>query len=107
MAKRRKHDWFVWPKNDHTNEVIARMLQDGDNRFEDNLLSNTICEDGKRRNLWRITEQDAWILWRSRIDLKFEIFNQLGINGKIRNVTFLFKKDRRSPKKRKKVNARF
>lgn len=105
---KKHHDWFIWPKNSHTNEVVAKMAQNGDNRFEEGTLTNVLCEDHKRRNLWRIEEQDAWILWRSRVDLKFEVFNRLGPDGKIRNVTFLFKKDRRSPKKkRKKSYARF
>ncbi len=99
MAKKR-HEWFIWPKNGHANEVIARMAQNGDNRFEEGTLTDAMCEDGKKRNLWRTSEDNAWFLWRSRIDLKFEIFNRLG-NGKIRNVTFLFRRDRRSPKKSK------
>jgi hypothetical protein len=97
-----KHEWFVCPKDSHTNEVIARFACQGTFGFDDNTLENVLCEDGKKRNLWRTTEQDAWFLWRSRTDLKFEVFNRLG-NGKIRDVTSpLFRKDRRSPKKKAK-----
>jgi hypothetical protein len=99
---RQKHQWFVWPKDSHTNEAFARFMDSGDFGFQnDILLKGALCSDKQRRNLWETTEQDAWFLWRSRIDLKFEIFNRLGENGQIRNVTFLFKKDRRSPKKTK------
>jgi len=94
------HEWLIWAKDSLTNDAIARMIQERDTRFEENLLEDTLCEDGKKRTLWRVTEQNAWFLWRSRVDLKFEIFNRLGPNGKIRNVTFLFRKDRRSPKKK-------
>ena len=106
MAERH-HDWFIFPKDAHTNEVIARFACEGTFGFESETLKDALCEDGKRRNLWRTTEQDAWFLWRSRTDLKFEIFNKLG-GGKIRNVTKpLFRKERRSPKKRRKSYAKF
>lgn len=101
MAKKH-HEWFIWAKNSHTNEVVAKMLNDIDNRFEENLLSDTLCEDGKTRHLWRVTEQNARILWLSRTDgdLKFEVFNRLG-TGKIRNVTFLFRKEKKPASKEK------
>lgn len=102
MAEQKKHEWFVWPKDSHTNGAFAMFIESGDYGFEADTLRDALCGDNKKRNLWRTSEQDAWFLWRSRIDLKFEIFNRLGPNGKIRNVTFLFKKDRRSPKKRRK-----
>ena len=99
MAKRH-HIWFVFPKDSHTNEVVARFACQGTFGFESEALQDALCEDGLRRNLWITTEQDAWYLWRSRIDLKFEVFNRRG-NGKIRNVTKpLFRKERRSPKKK-------
>lgn len=100
MSKKH-HEWFVWPKNSHTNEVFARFLESGSYGFESNTLQDAPCEDGKKRNLWRCAYDCALFLWRSRIDLKFEIYNRLGARGVIRNVTFLFKKERRSPKKRR------
>lgn len=104
MAKKH-HEWFIWAKNSHTNEVVAKMLQERDSRFEENFIEDALCEDGKRRNLWRMTEDNAWFLWRSRLDLKFQIFNRLGA-GKIRDVTFLFRRDRRSPRKKGTKNAK-
>jgi len=98
---RQHHEWFVWPKNSHSNEVFARFLESGEYGFEADILRDALCEDKKRRNLWRCTYDGTLFLWRSRIDLKFEIFNRLGANGQIRNVTFLFKGDRRSPGKKK------
>lgn len=101
MPKKRKHNWFIYPKDAHTNEVVARLTDGGTSGFESEALT-AICEDGKSRNLWRISETQAWILWRSRKDLKFDVFNQVGA-GKIRNVTKpLFRKERRSPKKAQK-----
>jgi hypothetical protein len=97
---RQKHEWFVYAPQD--NEAVAKYLQDGDNRFEEFTLSNALCADKKRRDLWRCTETQAYFLWRSP-QLKIKIFNRLGANGQIRNVTFLFKRDRRSPKRKKRA----
>lgn len=100
MAKVRKHVWFIHPKNSHTNEVIARFACEGTFGFESDVLKDALCQDGKERNLWRVSEDNIWFLWRSRTDLKFEIFNRLGC-GQIRNVTFLFRRERRKPKTQK------
>jgi hypothetical protein len=102
MAKKRHHEWFIFAPYD--NEAIAKYLQDGDNRFEENTLKGALCADGKKRDLWRCTETQAYFLWRNP-QLRIKIFNRLGPNGKIKDVTFLFKKDRRSPKKRKPARA--
>jgi len=102
-VKKKHHDWFVWPKDSQTNEAVARFLQESDNRFEEMALFDVLCADGKRRNLWRCTETQAYFMWRSS-HLKIAIFNRIG-NSKPRDVTFLFKKDRRSPKKRKKTRV--
>ena len=99
MVTQRKHNWYLFPKDSQTNEAIARMLQDGSEMVEESQINDALCEDGQKRNLWRATEAKIWFLWRSRSDLKFEVFNQLGFDGKIRNVTFLFRRDRRSVKK--------
>jgi hypothetical protein len=103
MAKQR-HTWFVCPKNAHTNEVVARMHQGGDNRFEEDILVGVECADGIKRNLWRIASfDDAYFLWRSRNELKFNVFAQRG-NSKPRDVTEpLFRKERRSPKRKHRV----
>lgn len=98
---KKQHTWYIEPKNAHTNEVIARMHQSGDNRFEEDTLTDVLCSDDAHHNLWRIASFDqALFLWKSRYDLKFEIFAQQG-KGQIRNVTnVLFRKERRSPKRR-------
>jgi hypothetical protein len=90
------HEWLVWPKDSRTNEAIARMAENGDNRFEEGTLTDALCEDGKRRNFWIMSELNARFLYNSD-GLKLEIFNRLG-GGKIRKVTFLFR-----PKRKKKA----
>ena len=103
MAKQH-HEWFVYPKNSDANESVAKYLQSGEN-FEDITLLDALCVDEKKRDLWRCTETQAYFLWRSP-GLKIKIFNRLGPNGKIRDVTFLFRKDRRGAKKRSKKNVK-
>lgn len=95
-----RHTWFICPGDAHTNDVLAGMHQNGDNRFEENALRDVLCSDNIKRNLWRIASfDDAYFLWRSRIDLKFKVFSQKG-NAKPRDVTVpLFRKERRSPKR--------
>ena len=92
----RNYEWFVWPKNSHTNNVIVGMLRDGEQGSEENTLSNVLCEDGKLRNLWAVSQVEARFCWNSKDDkhLKLEIFNRRGSRGKIRNVTFLFSRQK-------------
>ena len=97
MAKKH-HDWLVWPKDNSTNEAISKLLQDGDNGFEQRVIRDILCADGIRRNLWRCTETEVYFLWRSA-GLNIKIFNRLGV-AKPRDVTFLFKKDQRSPSRK-------
>ena len=104
MAERHT-EWLVCAENSHTNEVFARFLESSSYGFEDNTLTGALCEDSKRRNFYKCTYDGALFMWRSRIDLKFKIFNRRGPNGKIRDVTFLFRRDRRSPKKKKRREA--
>ena len=100
MAKR-TYEWFLEPKDSHTNEVISK------NVGEENILRDAICADGQRRNLWRCSSGLFFMLWRSRSNLKirFRIFNREGNNGQIRNCTLLFKNEsgggiRKRPKRR-------
>lgn len=105
MAKQH-HEWFVWPKNSQTNHAVARYLQNGDNRFEESALRDVLCSDEQKRDLWQCTETQAYFLWRNP-ELKLRIFNRLGAHGRVRDVTFLFSKDRRSPgKKRRRSHAK-
>jgi len=94
---KKHHEWFVYAP--HDNEAVAKYLQCGDSRFEEDTLKDSLCADEKRRDLWRCTEAQAYFLWRNP-QIRIKIFNRLGQNGKIRDVTFLFKRDRRRPKPR-------
>ncbi len=100
MAKQ-SYQWFLEPRNSHTNEVLSNAL-DG----QENFYNNISCADGKRRNLWLCPSGLVFMFWRSRSNLKirFRIFNRQGEKGKIRDCTFLFKND--SGGKRKKRRKR-
>ncbi len=95
---KRHHDWFVWAKDSQTQEAVARYLNSGDNRFEEMALPDMLCHDDKRRDLWRCTETQAYFLWRSE-RLKIAVFNRLGASAP-RDVTILFRRDRRSARKK-------
>jgi len=101
MAKKH-HNWYIWPRNALTNEVLARFSLNSTNGFEEDALIEAECQDGIRRNLWRIESYEkAWFLWKSRDDLSFHVFSQYG-HGPIRDVTKpLFRKERRRPKPQK------
>jgi len=45
------YNWFIEPKDAHTNEVIAG------NCDEENLVTEIVCADGIKRNLWRCNPQ--------------------------------------------------
>ena len=83
MAQKRQYEWFLEPRDSHTNEVISRNV--GAANFCDELL----CRDGQRRNLWRCLSGLVFMLWASRHDLgiKFRIFNRELPNGEIRDIT--------------------
>ncbi len=98
MAKNRKRTWLLWPENSHTADVFARLLESGAYDFS-GVLKDAVCEDGEKRTLYVSNSTNAWFLWRSRIDAKFGLFCQEGENGKIRNLSFLFRRERRRPKK--------
>ena len=99
MEKQREYTWFIEPRGDvaWSNEVISRNIG------EENAMQDTLCADGKKRNLWQCPSGLILFLWRSRVGLKisFRIFCQEGKNGKIRDKTHLYKNDRGSPKRRR------
>jgi len=101
-AKKREHEWFLEPRDSHTNEVLSRNLSAED--FSEAML----CSDGKTRPLWRCPSGLVFFLWRSRQNLKirFSIFSQEG-KGKIRRCTFLFKNESGGKRKKRKSHARF
>lgn len=95
----RNYTWFAEPKGDvsYTNQVLAKNANG-----EEDALQDVLCADGQRHNLWRISSGQIFMLWRSRVNLRiqFAIWCKEG-NGKIRNVTRLYKNDRGSSKKKK------
>lgn len=101
MAKR-EHEWFLEPRDSHTNEVISK------NVGEENILQNVVCADGQKHNLWRCPSGMVTMLWRSRGNLKirFQIFSRELPNGKIRNCTLIFKNESggKTRKKRRRKN---
>lgn len=103
MTRNRKCIWYLEPRGNvaYSNEVL------GKNIGEEN-ASTKICEDEKPHNLWQCPSAQLFMIWRSRTGLsmlgkKFAvgIFCQEG-NGKIRDVTRIFKNERGSPRKRRK-----
>lgn len=74
-----KYSWFIEPLDSFTNEVISRELP------EENCSRETLCADGKKRNLWRCGYALISQLKRSKkySNLKFRVFVRQG-GGKIR-----------------------
>ena len=70
------YTWYLYPKDDHTNEVIATNLSG------ENFTQKKLCSDGKERPLW---ECDYLFVGRIKgsTTLKYEVFVQEG-NGQIR-----------------------
>ncbi len=64
MAKQ-SYQWFLEPRNSHTNEVLSNAL-DG----QENFYNNISCADGKRRNLWLCPSGLVFMFWRSRSNSK-------------------------------------
>ena len=87
--------WYLEPKDARTNKTISEVCR------EDNFLSEAICDDGNRRNLWRCTSQTLNVLManKKQMSLKFDVFCGRGISytslGPIRNMGFLFEKKRK------------
>ena len=100
MAKKREHEWFLEPCGDvsRSNEIISR------NVGSEEALQDVLCADGIKRNLWRCPSALIFMLWRSRQNFgkgfRIKIFCHEG-NGKVRNVTFLFKNENGGKKRKK------
>jgi len=77
--------WFLEPKDDNTNQIIARHC------LEEDFLSQVVCEDGLRHNLWRCSEalRTALLASKKRLRLKFSVFSSQD-SGPIKNVDFLY-----------------
>lgn len=107
MTRIREYIWYLEPRGDiaYSNEVLGKNID------EEN-ASTRICADGEHHNLWQCPSVLVFMLWRSRTGLsklgrKFavRIFCQEG-EGKIRDVTRIFKNERGSPKKKGKKKVR-
>ena len=98
----RTYDWFLEPKDSYTNEVISKNVD------EENTLINVVCADGQKHNLWQCSSGMRDMLWfsRSNLNIKFRIFGREGKNGKIKDLTFLFKNESGGKKKKQKQNRR-
>ncbi len=96
--RKREYEWFLEPKDSHTNKVISSNIG------EENVLENIVCADGQKHNLWRCLSGMRDMLWFSRGDLniRFSIFGREGKNAKPKDLTFLFKNEGGSGKKRRK-----
>jgi len=93
MAKK-TYTWFIYALNSHTNAVLARELP------AENIWRGAYCTDGVIRDLWQSPKETIKRLWESRedLDIDIQVFNVCGpskkIQGRVRECTFLFKKNR-------------
>jgi hypothetical protein len=87
MVKERKYTWYLEPIGSHTNRVISVCCD------ENGSHNDVVCKDGSRRNLWECSAhaRDAIMASARSLNLKFRIFRREG-NGKIENVTYVFRK---------------
>ena|SRR3989344_3716463 len=87
--------WYVEPKDDVTNEFIARLLP------EERLQKDIRCKDGKRRTLWECGFDFVTMLGRAKnTQLKYSVFRKLLPGGAIGPFNpKLFSKKRKLAKK--------
>jgi len=83
--RQRHYTWYIEPINNdaYTNKICTSELD------EQNACREMLCEDGKRRNLWRCDYQTVGIMRQNRqqLNLRFRVFVQEG-GGKIREFSF-------------------
>lgn len=88
MAKNgRVYTWFLQPIGEPSNAMIGGCCESED------FIDGIECADGKKRKLWRCTEEVRDAIVESKklgLPLSFKIFRREG-NGKIEDVTFIFK----------------
>jgi hypothetical protein len=89
----KNYDWFVWPADGHSNEVLSREI------FEDATQTGIVCADDERRNMWQCNYETAKYAWKSRHELHVDIkiFGRVGRGknrsaGKPKDLTFMFQK---------------
>jgi hypothetical protein len=81
----REYWWFIYTFDDPVaNEIVAHMqIQHSENAAED-----ILCEDGKRRNLWRVRDYGVAHSAHKGLTGEFgrraQIFAREGLNGKVR-----------------------
>ncbi len=78
------YTWYLYPQDDHTNEVLSRSLPGED------FVENKKCSDGKKRHLWRCDYQFVNRL-KGCSALKYRVFVQEG-DGQVRPRRFPRKK---------------
>jgi len=88
----RTYKWYIEPKP-NANEAIAAAIAGACGL--DTSANMVPCADGIHHNLWECDKQLLRnVVAKFRIGLDFEVFRKEG-NGKIVNVSFLFKRKRR------------
>lgn len=96
----RTYTWFLEPLDKDTNEVIARELANLANvsDVDHEMLTQVLCADKKRHNLWRCPFDFVSKIMRSagQMNLRFKIFNREG-KGEIRECAIMRKKKRGKP----------
>jgi hypothetical protein len=87
LRRKVNYEWFVEPRNSHTNEVIMRKCS------PEETLDGFMCENGKPHDLIRCGYNTVRYLVVSENDLgiDFRIFNRPGSRGKLRDVTDFWK----------------
>ena len=94
----RIYNWFIAPKNSHTNKVVSSRCNPED------YIDGAKCTHGEP--LWRFTRElrDDLIRSREELNLNFSIYSNEGEvtpTAKMKNVTFLFKRSMKCKKIKK------
>jgi len=102
MTKGGGFKWYLEPKNSHTNEVISKSP----GVSEENCHIGKVCADEESHNLWEVPSGVAFMLHRSRSDmkLKLRVWGQEG-NGKIYDKTRWLSKEKGTGKKKKRRHS--
>jgi len=94
--------WFIESLSDLTNEYISRELQ------AENAEREVLCNDGKKRDMWRCKYKFISRLKRERLDqaLEYNVFVRTGEKGQARPATFIVSKTSRR-KRAEKITRKF
>ena len=84
----RKTIWYIGDFDAHTNEVIAHVIP------SENCISQVLCQDEKKRDLWRTDYATITRLKKSKNQsgLVFKIFKRDGSYGPVKKWDFPKKK---------------